>query len=428
MPDTSASPTAWVPHHSVRWLPPLLRPTDEELLPRTRSERTRRDWIVDGVAVLVTIVAGIASHQAARSQGAHISGFREIVDLAALPVGAAALLWRRRWPLHIAVFVGTLTLVAPAPGLAVAFAAFAVAAYSPPTTALLGVGFLVATAPLSSYVTRAMTDEPWVGNAIFGVVVTTLIGGWGMFAGTRRQLLVTLKERARRAEAEQSVRVEQARLQERSRIAREMHDVLAHRMSLLSVHAGALEFRPDAPAADVARSAAVIRQTAHQALEELRTVIGVLRVDELLGEGADRVASPAPPQPTLADLSTLVDEWRSAGARIDCELALAPADVPPAVGRAAYRVAQEALTNASKHAPAARVQLRLSGSEGTHVCVDVRNALPMAGARVAAIPGTGFGLVGLRERMELAGGEFSAAPDHAAGQFLLRATLPWPAA
>ncbi len=100
---------------------------------------------------------------------------------------------------------------------------------------------------------------------------------WGMFVRARRQLVHSLRERARRAEAEQQLRVEQARHHERERIAREMHDVLAHRISLLSLHAGALEFRPDAPAVEVAKAAGVIRDSAHQALQDLREVIGVLR-------------------------------------------------------------------------------------------------------------------------------------------------------
>ena len=98
-----------------------------------------------------------------------------------------------------------------------------------------------------------------------------------MFVRARRQLVVSLRDRAERAEAEQQLRVEQARQAERARIAREMHDVLAHRISLLSLHAGALEFRPDAPPEEVARAAGVIRASAHEALEDLREVIGVLR-------------------------------------------------------------------------------------------------------------------------------------------------------
>ena len=109
------------------------------------------------------------------------------------------------------------------------------------------------------------------------MLLTAVVVGWGLFVRARRELVFSLRERAARLEAEQRLRVEQAREAERRRIAREMHDVLAHRVSLLTLHAGALEFRPDASPEEVAEAAGVIRATAHAALEELRRVIGVLR-------------------------------------------------------------------------------------------------------------------------------------------------------
>ena len=127
-----------------------------------------------------------------------------------------------------------------------------------------------------------------------------------------------------------------------------MHDVLAHRLTLLSVHAGALEFRPDAPPAEVARAAGVIRDSAHEALQDLRQIIGVLRSP---GEGADDR-----PQPTLATLDALVAESREAGMKVVLDSRVPDASgVPAATGRNAYRIAQEALTNARKHAPGAEV-------------------------------------------------------------------------
>ena len=141
-----------------------------------------------------------------------------------------------------------------------------------------------------------------------------------MFVRARRQLVLSLRERAERAEAEQQLRVEQARQHERARIAREMHDVLAHRISLLSMHAGALEFRPDAPPEEVAHAAGIVRASAHQALQDLREVIGVLREEPALNGGPER------PQPTLANLPALLDESRTAGMHVssDCRSATSP--------------------------------------------------------------------------------------------------------
>jgi signal transduction histidine kinase len=195
-----------------------------------------------------------------------------------------------------------------------------------------------------------------------------------------------------------------------------MHDVLAHRLSLLSVHAGALEFHPDAPAEEVAEAAGVIRQSAKTALEELRSVIGVLREDS--GESLTQA-----PQPTLADLAALVEESEAAGMRITARIELGDAaPAAAAVGRTAYRIAQEGLTNARKHAPGAAVTLTVRAPDGD-LQVEVRSLAPVAVAAAAPPPGTGTGLIGLAERVSLAGGtlEHGVDPD---GAFVLRASLP----
>ena len=149
------------------------------------------------------------------------------------------------------------------------------------------------------------------------LLVTPLVlaaTAWGMFVRARRQLLLTLRERALRAEADQRLHEDRARMAERTRIAREMHDVLAHRISLLALHAGALEVRPDLPPEKVRETAELLRSTARQALEELRGVIGVLREEP--GRSRRRPA----PQPTLSDIPRLVEETRRAGAKIDFEM------------------------------------------------------------------------------------------------------------
>jgi len=222
-----------------------------------------------------------------------------------------------------------------------------------------------------------------------------------------RRGLQALRERTERVEV-------QTREAERQRIAREMHDVLAHRLSLLSVHAGALEFRPDAPAAEVGEAAGVIRRSAHAALEELREVIGVLR-----HEGGD--GSLEPPQPTLADIPGLVEESRTAGMSVELELAVTGEPFPAALGRTAYRIVQEGLTNARKHAPGAAVGVSLAGT-GESLTVEVRSHPPV-GVTAAVVPGGGAGLVGLAERVTLAGGALEHGVG-AAGAFVLRARLP----
>jgi signal transduction histidine kinase len=232
--------------------------------------------------------------------------------------------------------------------------------------------------------------------------------GWGLFVRARRELVRSLRDQAARAGDE-------ARAAERRRIAREMHDVLAHRLSLLSVHAGALEFRPDASAEEVAAAAAVIGASARAALDELSGVIGVLRED-----GSETLTQP--PQPTIADLAALVEESRAAGMRITARIELGDAVPTAAVGRTAYRIAQEGLTNARKHAPGAAVTLTVAAPDGD-LQVEIRSLAPLAVAPAGPLPGAGTGLIGLAERVTLAGGELESGVDPA-GAFVLRARLP----
>ena len=253
------------------------------------------------------------------------------------------------------------------------------------------------------------------GTFALCVLVMAVAIGWGLFARTRRQLVASLHERAQRLEAEQLLRVEQARDAERRRIAREMHDVLGHRLSLLSLHAGALEFRRDASPEEMAQAAGVIRASGQAALEELRAVIGLLREQD---DGASLEA----PQPTLAQIPDLLDESRAAGMDVRLEQRAAANGVPPAVGRAAFRVLQEALTNARKHAPGAPVTVRLD--PGPPLVLEVVNDRPSELLDDEHLPGAGLGLVGLAERVTLADGSFEHGDD-AAGRFVVRATLPW---
>ncbi|MGP3970591.1 sensor histidine kinase [Streptomyces sp. 6N223] len=253
--------------------------------------------------------------------------------------------------------------------------------------------------------------------------------GWGALARSRRALLISLHERALRAEAEQGRRIAEARMAERHTLAREMHDVLAHRLTLVATHAGALEYRPDSSPDQIARAAGVVRAGVHQALEELRQVIGLLHQEEGERE-ADRAYDErerTAPRPALADLPRLIAEARQAGQPVrlrDDVTATDAAALPAAAAPTAYGVAQEALTNARKHAPGQPVEVVLHGAPGTRLLIDIRNPLPAAEQDPIA-PGGGLGLVGLTERVRLAGGELNH--QVAGGQVRLRAWLPWPA-
>ena len=279
-----------------------------------------------------------------------------------------ALWWRRRWPFGLGLASVPIVAFSSSAGLAGLIVLFTVAAYRRWQLAFLVAGLQLAMLPVYRAVQPDDDSLPPLAFFVIQTLAYAAIVAWGMFLRGRRQ---SRRERVRHAEAEQELRVEQTRYAERTRIAREMHDVLAHRISLLSLHAGALEFRPDAPPEEVARAAAVIRASAHQALEDLRAVIGVLR------DGADGEA-PQPPQPTLAALPGLLEESRAAGMRLHADVRLADlAAVPDAIGRHALRIVQEALTNARKHATVGRGRPARRGRAGGGA--DDRGAQPGAG-------------------------------------------------
>ncbi|MEV7011082.1 histidine kinase [Streptosporangium sp. NPDC051022] len=376
--------------------------------------RSTRDWIVDTVVFLLAAGLGLL---AALVLDADVStpGPVLVADQVVGGLACAAVWLRRRWPMGLALALVPVSPVSTVAAGACCVALFTVAVHRSFTSVALAGGLHVAA--LVPYLWwRPDPDQGFWEGFAFSTLGYVVLIGWGMFVRARRQLVLSLRDRAERAEVEAVLREERARRLERERIAREMHDVLAHRLSLLSVHAGALEYRPDIPAPDLTRVAGVIRAGAHQALQDLREVIGVLRLD---AEGT----TPDRPQPTLADLAGLVEESRLAGMDVTLDMRVGdPGRAPAGLGRNAYRIAQEGLTNARKHAAAARVDVTVAGGPDEGLTVEIRN--PVTGGRT--IPGSGAGLIGLTERAELAGGrlDYGRCLD---GRFRLSAWLPWTA-
>ncbi|GAA4137314.1 histidine kinase [Actinomadura keratinilytica] len=259
-------------------------------------------------------------------------------------------------------------------------------------------------------------EQPFLELLVGGVTFIFSPVLLGLYMGARKQLFASLQERAERLELEQHLLAERARAEERTRIAREMHDVVANRISVMVVHAGALKAVAARDPARAAETAAVIGDMGRQALEELRQVIGVLR------HGEDVLPQTSP---TLADVRDLVDQSGAAGLRVDLRVRGEERPMPPAVGRAVYRLVQEALTNVHKHAGDADtcVDLRLRPEA---VEVEVTNAPPRS-APAHGLPSGGNGLVGLRERVTALGGVFTAGRCDGGG-FRVRARLPLPAA
>ena len=411
----------------VRTVPRWLLPGELAALGRRtpRPGRTARDWAADVVLFAAAAVVWLETWMAAPPYYVEaVPGWMSTADPWVGAVACLALWWRRRWPVAIALgTIAALMIADSALGASLVMVLTVAVHRDWPVASLVTVGYLV---PTTLFI--ATNPQPglarWPGVALVALMYLVPLG-WGLAVRARRQLVVSLRRDAERERQEHRLRLVDARRAERERIAREMHDVLAHRVSLISVHAGALSYRTaqaDAGSgrpldpAEVGQAIDVISDNARHALVELREVLSVLRDgDAPLDE---------PPQPRIADIARLVGEARAAGQRVAYEPGVDGADgLPPAVQRTVYRAVQEGLTNARKHAPGAAVEVTVAGSPGDEVVATVTN--PLTVPAPIALPGAGAGLAGLGERVALDGGtvEHGVCGD----AFRLRARIPWPA-
>jgi signal transduction histidine kinase len=335
-----------------------------------------------------------------------------VVLVGTLILGITLFLFRRSAPLVPFLVGAVLAVASPAVTIAVPLTAYAIGRYEGRWPVRIGaavVGFLAVAQPW----TLDELDQ-WIGAVGGAALVVGLAGALGAWARTRVELLAALTERAEKAESERELMARDAVLTERTRIAREMHDAVGHRVSLMVLQAGAIEMAATDPGR-VQELAGQVQTAGRQALDELRQMVGVLRG----GEVDD--AAPLGPQPGLDDLPRLIEQSRAAGMTVD--LRGLPADagpIDPAVGRAAYRIVQEALTNGGKHAP------------GADFCVEVERLADQLVVRIVNGPahgtpvtstGGGYGLVGLGERVRTLGGRLRTEP-RLDGGFLVEAVLP----
>lgn len=325
-----------------------------------------------------------------------------------------ALLWRRRFPLAVAM---TVAIASAASALATGAALLALGSIStrrrPVEIGVAGLAYVTASQFAAGfYPVQSPPGSLWFQLA-FPVLTAGIAVAVGMAIGARRVEVRSLRERAESAEREQTARAAQARALERNRIAREMHDVLAHRISLVAMQAGVLDHRSDLRAEENRVLVRGIAEGSHQALEELRDVLGVLRAVP---------GRPEAPQPSLDRIPDLVADARTSGLDVTLTTTVTgtPSDV---VGRTCYRIVQEGLTNTAKHAPGAHVHITLEGTAGDELYVSVHNS--SATTRNAQPPASGFGLLGLTERVDLAGGKLNHHPTPDNG-YILTAQLPWP--
>ncbi|CCH87971.1 Two component integral membrane sensor signal transduction histidine kinase [Modestobacter italicus] len=320
-------------------------------------------------------------------------------------VASAALYWRRRAPAAVlAVVLAAWALLLGSDfsvvGGQALFAVYALGRYGTADRW----GHVGVDAALVVLVLDGITaDEPW-GGVAFGVVVFVAVWDVGRRLRTRAQRAAArvreLQEREQRIVAD-----------ERARIARELHDVVAHRVSLMTVQAGAAKTVASSDPEAAARAMGAVEEAGRQALDELRHLLGVLRPS---AGSAD-----TEPQPGLADLPALVARMREAGLDVDLRIDGVTRGLPARVELSAYRIVQESLTNVVKHAgPGARTDVRLT-TEGRDLVVEVRDD----GSGATSLPGAGHGIVGMRERAQLLGGALDVGPRPDGG-FAARARLP----
>jgi signal transduction histidine kinase len=331
-----------------------------------------------------------------------------------LAASSIALLWRRSRPLRVLAVTMTAYLVWDVMGLA-GSASLAL------LISLYGVGRYVeedraSRAAVVAAVFLAVIHDVIDGEppSVIGVSLALVLAAWyvGRRLRARRDYLALLEERTEYLERERVAEARRAVAEERTRIARELHDVVAHRVSMMTVQAGAAQTVAAADPERAMRAMEAVEAAGRDALSELRQVLGVLRAG---GQSEDPV-----PVHGLADIPGLVAEMRGAGMDVTLSDGGAPDQVPARVDLASYRIVQEALTNALKHAgPDPAVEVRLATEDGMLV-VEVADR----GSGVSVLPGSGHGLAGMRERANLLGGTFEAG-HRPGGGFRIMAHLPF---
>lgn len=339
-------------------------------------------------------------------------GMRWISAVLAVVLVAALLLRHRHWRWLLPLL---LTVNALATSITVLVAAAYGFATRCGSRVLIG---LVTLLGMAAAATPPLVVSRSTGTIVFAalLVLTTLTAAvLGMYTSARRELLAQLRARAEQAELGRAAAEEQARRAERTRIAREMHDIVAHKISLIALQAGALEVNQNLDTSQVSAAAGLIRSTAADALTELRQVLGVLR-------GSDDSA-PLAPQPTWEDVRRLVATSQEAGIRVEL-YDFIDAPVPDPLARTAYRVVQEGLTNIHKHARHTKARVALIGEPGDELIVEVSNLLPRG--FTTDLPGARMGLSGIETRVSHAGGTITAGPT-SDGRFEVKAVIPWPA-
>lgn len=365
------------------------------------------DWLSDGAPVELTLTAPGFALTAVAAVGLTQWRRRPAATLAVVTIATAASM-AGGWRAHLAT-------------VALVMAMYGFAVRSPRTRALAAAGSVTITVGIGGVVAGLWRDD-WdqLDTIVLLVWTSTAIA---VAVQDRRTTIAALEDRARRAEESREATARRRVVEERVTIARELHDVIAHHVAVMSVQSGVAEHLLERDPAAARAALGHVRGSARAVLSELQAVLGVLRQDE--------TAVPTAPAPGLSALGGLIDSFQATGVQLETQIpALLPV-LPPAVDAAAFRLVQEALTNVQKHAATAPTTIRIEVASDS-VLVAVTNTRPALQPRTAepgewdapgAEGGSGLGLVGMRERVTAAGGSLEAGPTPQGG-FTVAARLP----
>ncbi|HEX9505575.1 MAG TPA: histidine kinase [Acidimicrobiia bacterium] len=393
---------------------------DADLLLPLTQRLSRRTWVLLDSALAVVLLAGtVGSIAVGRETGPPTGSGWDALRYGVAVLVCAPLALRRRWPTPVLALtaLGDAALVAlgvrgPAQ-IAVAFAIYTVAATAPRRLSPRIVGAVVATVLLGALLAA---DGPEWGTVIAGPAVVLL--GWiaGENTRTRRTYATGLAERAAEREREREERVRQAAADERLRIARELHDIVAHAMSLIAVRAGAARMVIDEQPDEAHAALSIIETTSRRALREMRRLVGVLRQPDDTGQAE------LEPAPGLALLAELVRQAAEAGVQVDVDVTGDVRVLPEGVDVSAYRIVQEALTNVVRHVGPTNAHLLVHyrPHEVEIELIDEGTPTQAGATRSALRNRSGHGLVGMRERVALYGGELVTGPTRVGYRVLAR--------
>ena len=394
---------------------------DLPLIRRMAAHRFTQAQLVAVDAILVTLIL-VIFHVVMSRKSARVSGTAwEVTGWVAYIVTAVATLFRRRFPRTTLALVLPIVVAAVSLGAGngipffVALALYSVVAISSRRAALVIVS-LVASTVLAATIVGGGNSV--VAASIGGVTVMLL--GWLAGEYTQagrvyaRQQAERAAEKAAAAEAERAEQVSRALAEERTQIARELHDIVAHAMSVIAVRSGVARMVIDTDPGQAREALAIIETTTRRSLHEMRLLVGMLR------DTQDHRPDLSP-VPGLSDLDRLIAETAAAGVAVDVDIGGTARTLSPAADLSAYRIVQEALTNVVRHAGPTQAKVRIS-YRADEVIIEVADDGPTGQAPPpVARAGNGHGLIGMRERAALFGGELAAGPD-AAG-FRVRANL-----